>query len=72
MTIFSFGQTHPILIWEGEVPNSKESDEIEVYPKRDVFFIGKVQVPTIEVFLPAAEIANGKAVVICPGGGIME
>jgi len=30
---------------------------------------GSVSVPTLTVFLPPAETANGTAVVICPGGG---
>jgi acetyl esterase/lipase len=31
--------------------------------------IGNVQIPTIEVYLPAKQIATGQAVVIFPGGG---
>ncbi|WP_243739423.1 alpha/beta hydrolase [Flavicella sediminum] len=69
MSTICFGQSTILPLWEGEIPNSQKSEEKEEYPKRNVFFISKVQVPTLEVFLPAKQLATGQAVVICPGGG---
>ena len=44
-----------IRLWEGDAPGAAGSEE------RDV--------PTLSVFKPAADKANGTAVVVCPGGG---
>lgn len=64
-----YSQSEIIPIWSGSIPNRIASDEIETYPKRDVYFIATVQNPTIEVFLPEKDINTKKAIVICPGGG---
>tara|TARA_B100000809_G_scaffold266900_1_gene332738 strand:- start:30660 stop:31538 length:879 start_codon:yes stop_codon:yes gene_type:complete len=65
----SLSQSEIIPLWEGEIPNSQESEEKEIYSDRAVYFISQVQVPTLEVFKPGKGQRNGKAVVICPGGG---
>src|SRR5262249_61482038 len=41
--------------WPGEAPGAKGNDEEDI--------------PGIRVYLPAADKANGAAVVVCPGGG---
>lgn len=68
-----------VNIWpEGRAPNdnappgeehdtTKEGDQL-IAGKR-VARIGNVSVPTIAVYRPPAEKANGAAIVICPGGG---
>lgn len=65
----SYSQTQIIPLWENNIPNSQESDEVELSVKDEILVIKKVQTPSVEVFLPAKRSANGKAVIICPGGG---
>ncbi|MCD6542894.1 MAG: alpha/beta hydrolase [Flavobacteriaceae bacterium] len=72
LTLTSFAQSSFILpIWKGEIPNQIKSDEKETQEYREpgLLWIENVQIPTIEVFLPAKANANGQAVLICPGGG---
>lgn len=52
-----------------KVPNAKASDEEETVRTDDIALVGKVQEPSIQVFLPSKRNATGQAVVICPGGG---
>lgn len=55
-------------LYKGVVPNSKQAPNKENSTFRDnVTRIAKVSVPTITVFKPVK--ANGKTVIICPGGG---
>lgn len=65
----SYSQSLVVPLWGEEVPNSIKSDEVEELEKTEILRIRKVQIPTLEVFLPAKRSANSKAVVICPGGG---
>jgi len=69
-TTFSVQAQEIISLWSDvDIPNYQENDEIEFIPKRDIKFIQKVQKPTLEIFLPSKQNANGKAVLILPGGG---
>lgn len=65
----SFGQQEIIPLWPASVPNSQESDEVEIQEQQEILRISKVQEPSIEVYLPSVRLRNGQAVVICPGGG---
>lgn len=59
-----------IPLYAENVPNSKPVKIDEVPSVIDgMLRIAKVSHPELTVFLPPAEIANGAAVVICPGGG---
>ena len=60
-----------IPLYPEKIPNSKDvPDEEELVFNKEVDTLAyKVSHPTLTVFLPRAEIANGTAVVICPGGG---
>jgi len=60
-----------IPLYNGPVPNSKDPG-----PIKDVEFNKEVEqitfnvsAPTLTVFLPSKEKANGTAVIVCPGGG---
>ena len=63
--------TNPTIdLWPREVPGAKEA---KAAPKTrvsrdDIYYLDKVTNPTLEVFKPEAGKANGKAVVVCPGG----
>lgn len=55
-----------IPLWPNGAPgfeNRKDIPEI-----RETFYIRNVHNPSLTVFLPPAEKANGAAVVVCPGG----
>ncbi|RIV30499.1 alpha/beta hydrolase [Flagellimonas lutimaris] len=58
-------------LWPKAIPNQMETSEKEVIEHTDdgIVWITNVQKPTLEVYLPAQRNANGKAVVIFPGGG---
>ncbi|MCD8237179.1 MAG: hypothetical protein LUD00_11170, partial [Prevotellaceae bacterium] len=60
-------QVLDIDLWQNGLPNSNGIDTTQPYDdsKRDFK-------PSIRVFLPAKENANGKAVVCCPGGGYVH
>ena len=52
------------------IPNSKPSaDEEKTEVDDGITIVSKITKPTITVFLPAKEKANGTAVIIYPGGG---
>lgn len=63
------GQYLVVPLWEGGVPNSKETTAEEQNEITDKLRISHVLNPTIEVYLPSHGYATGQAVVICPGGG---
>ena len=60
-----------IPLYEHVVPNSKPvADRERSEPNEMVDTLTlEVSVPSMTVFLPAADKANGTAVIICPGGG---
>ncbi len=64
---------HSIILplWKDHIPNQLPNHKEEVESLKDpgLLWIENVQDPSIEVFLPAKANANGKAVLICPGGG---
>jgi pectinesterase len=61
-------QPQELPLYKGAVPNSKQTANKENSTFREnVTRIAKVSVPAITIFKPAK--ANGKAVIICPGGG---
>lgn len=63
--------TTTIPLWTKEIPGSiKSSTYVEDTTMwGEVVFATKVSVPSLTVYLPDKAIANGTAVVICPGGG---
>ena len=57
-------------LWpKDKIPNRIVSNEKEEHHSEDILRIAKVQEPTIEVYLPSAKNATGKAMLIFPGGG---
>jgi len=74
ITLFVFMQNNSAQIimplYTGVIPNSKPTrDQEEVKYDNGIQIISNISRPTLMVFLPAIEKANGTAVVICPGGG---
>ena len=62
-------QEFRLPLYNGTIPNSKNTGKKEVIEKSDITVISNVQVPDIAVYLPTKKFATGQAVVICPGGG---
>ena len=67
-------QAEPIKLWPGKAPGETKDigPEKLTEPKKgqaDVKRLGNVSEPTITVYAPAKEKANGTAVVVAPGGG---
>ena len=60
-----------INLYDGAVPNSKpySTKELREPQSNGDTIVHYTSVPTLSVFLPDKKIANGTAVVICPGGG---
>lgn len=58
-----------IALYPGDIPNSRKVADTEQVEARanGGRFISKTAIPTLTAFVP--EHPNGKAVVICPGGG---
>lgn len=69
LTVFPSYSQEVIPLWPDKIPNHQESDETEILEDGDILWIKQVQVPTLEVYLPAKSNATGRAVIICPGGG---
>ena len=60
-----------IPLYTEKIPNSKDPDIATgvIFNNEVDKIVYNVSVPTITVFLPPKEKANGTAVIICPGGG---
>ena len=68
----SFSQTKVLKVWPDKIPGAIENPSVKEDTTRldnGQIRISKVVNPTITVFFPPKEKANGAAVVICPGGG---
>jgi len=66
----SAAQDTIMQLWpKDKIPNQIKSLEKEVHEQKEILRISKVQVPTIEVYLPSKRDATGEAVLIFPGGG---
>src|SRR5690606_35555610 len=68
-TMTNLAQSTILPLWANEIPNSIKTDETEEIVNNDIIVISKVQIPALEVYLPAKKIATGQAVLIFPGGG---
>ncbi len=59
-----------IPLYPDKIPNSKPAPDLEETEERDgMTLVSKISKPTLGIFLPPKEKANGTAVIICPGGG---
>lgn len=64
-------QDKVLNVWEGMIPGAIENSSVkeEIIQTERGDRTKNVITPTLSVYLPHKEIANGTAVVICPGGG---
>lgn len=58
-----------IPLYANKIPNEVPGPNEETTTENGFLRVEKVRKPTLTVYLPAKEKANGTAVVICPGGG---
>jgi acetyl esterase/lipase len=59
-----------IPLYNGKIPNSKPAPDEETSEQQDgIIIVSKISKPTLTIFLPSKDKANGTAVIICPGGG---
>lgn len=59
-----------IPLYKDSIPNSKPSkDEEKSERSNGILIISKISRPTLSIYLPSKEKANGTAVIIVPGGG---
>jgi acetyl esterase/lipase len=58
-----------LKLYPGKIPNEIPGPDMEKRSDDGVVRISNVSIPTLTVYLPPKEKANGMAVVICPGGG---
>jgi acetyl esterase/lipase len=61
-----------IKVWPDKIPGSQQDPSYKgehVPDKNNPYWIEGVTDPTISVYLPKKEKANGTAIIICPGGG---
>ena len=60
-----------IPLYSGKIPNSKKTANEEEKKANELVdsLTFNVSIPTLTVFLPPKDKANGTAVIICPGGG---
>ena len=60
-----------IPLYKGDIPNAKKNNDEETgqYIEDSVYNISKISRPTLTIYLPPKEKANGTAVIVCPGGG---
>jgi acetyl esterase/lipase len=56
-----------IPLYKGAIPNSIATPDKEYANDRQIYF--NVTQPSLAIYLPAPELANGTAIIICPGGG---
>lgn len=65
--IDSYSQTQVIPLWKNGAPGFENRRDEKEEAKE--YWVKNVHNPSLTVFEPAAGMANGTAVVICPGGG---
>jgi acetyl esterase/lipase len=68
-SLLASSQEFRLPLYQGAIPNSKETGHKEKIVRTDITVISDVQVPDIAVYLPSQKQSTGQAVVICPGGG---
>jgi acetyl esterase/lipase len=58
-----------INLYSGNIPNSKKTVLKDIPENPSEGLVRRVITPTLQMYLPEKDKANGAAIVICPGGG---
>jgi acetyl esterase/lipase len=67
---FAAAQTQVIPLWQNGAPGFESLKDVPEQAKD--YWVRNVNYPTLTVFMPPKEKANGCAVVVAPGGGFRE
>ena len=67
--ICAVAQQKVIQLYKGTAPGSESWSYNEKYDSVPAPFVYNVSHPTLTVYLPDPSIANGTAIILCPGGG---
>ncbi len=59
----------PMRLWPGKAPGSEDWTQQESEARLGERFIRNVVDPTMTAYFPPAGMANGTAMIVCPGGG---
>lgn len=60
-----------IPLYSGAIPNARQVPD-EQYANKDSTLFYKISRPTLTIYRPDPGIANGTAIVVCPGGGYLN
>lgn len=78
-TAFAAGSPEPevIALWPGAAPGTEDwtgPETVQTYPipGDPIRMVGNVTRPTLTVFRPSPEKANGTAMIVAPGGGFVN
>ncbi len=67
---FQMNAQTTIPLYADKIPNSKPTvDGEKTVHENGIDIVSNISIPTLSIFLPTKEKANGTAVIICPGGG---
>jgi acetyl esterase/lipase len=66
---FAINAQRIINLYPESIPNSKKTELKNIPENPSEGLIRRVVTPTLQMFLPEKDKANGTAIVICPGGG---
>ncbi len=72
INFISYSQTKTISVWPNKIPGAIENSNVKeniILTETGAERIANVTNPTIAIYFPAKEKANGSAIIICPGGG---
>lgn len=69
-TLFAADELQTISLWPNGAPGFESRKDIP--ESAASYWVKNINNPSLAVFLPPKEKANGAAVVICPGGGFRE
>jgi acetyl esterase/lipase len=71
LSAMSFGQ-QVIPLYNYPIPNARTvsyEETSQILADSQILVLGNVTLPTLTIFLPSKQKANGASIVICPGGG---
>ncbi|WP_282136014.1 alpha/beta hydrolase [Seonamhaeicola maritimus] len=74
ITTLALGQQKVIQLYDGPAPGSESWNWTEAVSENNAWgtrLVYNVSIPTLTVYSPAPDKANGTAVVICPGGAFI-
>jgi len=71
MFCLSLKSQQVLTLYSNNIPNSRQYQlkEIDIEANGQLLGYRDVSNPTLSIYLPKKEMANGTAVIICPGGG---